>query len=132
MTIERKKEVALILIKRKVQITLNEPNTAESKRIAKSVAPKTGIGHLEIHRFHNAIINNNLERSFEPSRASDIALALIRAVIEEEGRLPDTKFRGQMSGFANEVGLSFNELLEFCREIYIEIVNDVLRPQSQA
>ena len=132
MTIERKKEIALTLIERKIQITFNEPNSTESKRAAKTMAPRTGINHLEIHRFHNAIINKNVERSFDSSRALDIALALMKATIEGEGRLPNSKLRGQMSSFANEASISFNELLEFCREIYIDIINDVLRPQSQA
>jgi hypothetical protein len=96
------------------------------------MAKKTGIGYLEIHRFHNAVLNNNVANSFKPERANQISLAMIKEVIRSSGDLPNQKMRGQLSEFANDLGVSFNDVLEFIREIYTEIVNEALRPQSQA
>lgn len=131
MTIERKKDLALILIRRKVKMSFEEPNSQHSRNVAKTIGIRTGINHLEIHRFHNAIINNNLENSFEHERSKDIAYAVIKAIMEREG-FNGVKIRGQLSEAANSLGVSFNELLEFCRETYTEIISEALRPQSQA
>jgi hypothetical protein len=128
----KRNQMALLLISRKIRITLSEPNSEESMRISKSMAKKTGIGYLEIHRFHNAVLNNNVANSFKPERANQISLAMIKEVIRSSGDLPNQKMRGQLSEFANDLGVSFNDVLEFIREIYTEIVNEALRPQSQA
>lgn len=130
MKTKRKNAIALFLITRKIKITFSEPDSAHSIRIAKGMAEATGISYLEIHRFHNAVIRDNLERSFSSERASIIAYAMMKEVLRKQPI--NAKNGGQISEFANEVGISFNELLEYCRAVYTEIIEDVFRAQSVA
>ena len=128
----KRNQIALLLISAKIRRTLPEPNSKDSMSISKSMAKKTGIGYLEIHRFHNAVLNNNVENSFKTERMNQISFTMIKEIIRSEGELPNQKTRGQLSEFANDTGMSFNDMLEFFREIYIQIINESLRPQSQA
>lgn len=132
LTNEIRNNIALRLVTNKIRATFDEPNSEKSSKVAKTVAKRTGISHMEIHRFHNAILNNNISNSFKPERAEQIALILIKSTLQAEGEMPNQKMRGQLSELANEFGVSFNDLLEFVREIYLEIINETLKPQSQA
>ncbi len=130
MTTEEKRRIAVILISLKIRITLENPNSEESKRIALIMEKRTGIPYQEIHRFHNAILNNNLENSFKESRAGEIAWNLCKGFLRHEKL--NSNFRGQMSEFANEQKISFNKLLEVLRDLFHEIIDETLQPQSKA
>ena len=131
MTTEIKNHIILVLLTRKIKQTFVEPNSKKSTAVAKNYAALTGIGWMEIHRFHNAVINNNLENSFKADRIELIARILIKMAMRSEKIMPNENLRGQMSRLANDLGVSFNDMLEVARELYKEIIDETLKPQSQ-
>lgn len=120
----------MILIEFKIRTSLENPNSEKSKSIARGMEERTGISQLEIHRFHNAVLNNNVLRSFNEQRSGEIAWALCKAFLRNEKYI--MKVRGQLSLFANQEKVSFNDLLETMRCLYHEIIDEELAAQLKA
>lgn len=130
MTDEELRQMAVIIISLKIRITFKNPNSEKSRRACKTLEEKTGIPHGEIHRFHNAVLNNNLHNSFKEKRAGEIAWLLCKTLVQNQRH--NTQFRGQLSEFANEQQVSFNRVLETFRTLFHEVIEENLAPQNVA
>ncbi len=132
MTKNEKNSIIWAMVCLKVRNTFEVPNSDKSKSISKRIARTTGLSSLEVHRFHNAILNDNAENSFTASRREELARIILKDTIARTDDFLTGEIRGQLSTFANRCGYSFNNMLEVVRELLIEIVNDVFAPQSKA
>lgn len=131
MNQDTKKSIVLALISLRITNAFPEPNTRASQKVAARFARSTGESELILHRFHNAVINNNVHNSF-----GEKGFVLARLILKEHMRemkfLPNPTMRGDLGKFANNNKLSFNDVLEVVREIYCEIISEELEAQSRA
>jgi hypothetical protein len=129
MTTEELRHMAVIIISMKIRATLENPNSEKSKEISSILEKKTGIPDGEIHRFHNAVLNENLHNSFKEERAGEIAWALCKTFLQHE--YPSMRLRGHLGTFANEQQVSLNHVLETFRTLFHEIIDENLSAQSK-
>lgn len=133
MSTDELRKIAIKAISHKIYRALEMPNSSKSIMIAKRMQQKTGISHLELHRFNNAIINRNLERSFSNRRAGEIAWCLLKALLKDTEL--NAGLRKNIKTFAQDCKVNFNDALETIRaayyEIYQEKVFEILPPENE-
>lgn len=132
MTKNEKNAIIWSMVCLKIKNTLEVPNSDKSRSMAKRIARTTGLSSLEVHRFHNAVLNDNAENSFTAARREELSRIILKDTLVRADKFLTGEVRGQLSFFANKCGYSFNNMLEVVRELLIEIVNDVFAPQSKA
>ena len=122
--------VTLIVAAQMIRKNLRAPNSTASKRIADYVEKASGISSLELHRFNNAIVNNNVHNSFKEERAHLIARAFIKADIRYQKKLPDEGGQGSLKAIAQKEQLPLEKVLEVYRVMFKEVIDELLTPST--
>ncbi|MDB5259570.1 MAG: hypothetical protein JWO73_778 [Candidatus Taylorbacteria bacterium] len=127
MKSEQRAILTLNIVSFLIQKTLKEPNSRESKILAKNLSRSTNVGELEYHRFCNAVINDNVHRSFKPKRSFEISKAIFVAEVIRRKEFPTEELRKNLETLAKNLKLSYPDVLELFRLTYREIENAVFR-----
>lgn len=125
------RQTALLITSAVVRRNLDQPNSELSKKIAAAVEDYTGISQLEVHRFHNAIVNKNVHNSFREDRAHELAGSFLKADILFQKKLAFGPGRKRLEKMAKDEQIPLSYVLATYRALFIEIINEELADEPK-
>ena len=133
MEARRKGEIALLYMKyiARTSAFCKEKNWDRKNfmKIVRKVARNRDIEAQSVKKFFNALIEGTAEKSFVETQLHKIAYGIAPEFLGYNGEFVISReIRTSISEEAHILSLDLNEYLEFNREIYISLVNEILKP----